>query len=574
MALDGITAHAIACELDESLSGGRIDKIHQPERSEIVMTVRNNGENYRLLLCANPSFPRAHLTEVSKENPINPPMFCMLLRKHLTSGKVVKVYQHEFERIIIFDIEVRDELGVLGIKKLIIEIMGKHSNLILANADGRIIDSIFHVDITMSRVRQIMPGLSYELPPSNDKVNPLALTDDEIKAYFNCDINAMPKMMVNTFMGISPLMAEECMLNAVSGADVCVNFINVLKKVKNREFDYAILYDTLDKKPRDFTAIELKQYGNAVSYEKCDFISEALDLFYVRKAKNESMRQKSAFLEKLVSNHLDRCYKKLQIQNETLSKAESKEKYRIKGDLITANIYRIEKGDKEIEAENFYENPPVNVKISLREDLTPSQNAAKYYTKYNKLKTAETECAKQKELNLVEIDYLESVYQALMDAETSADINEIKDELSDEGYIRAQRGGNKKKQSVSKPMEFVSGDGILILVGKNNKQNDYLTLKLARSTDIWLHTKDIHGSHVIIKTNGEDVPDSTITDAARICAYYSKARNGKNVPVDYTFVKYVKKPSGAKPGMVIYTDNKTAYVTPDEEEIMRLKKHP
>ncbi len=572
MALDGITAYALSCELDENLSGGRIDKIHQPERSEIVMTVRNNGENFRLLLCANPSFPRVHLTEVSKENPASPPMFCMLLRKHLTSGKITRVYQYEFERIIMFDIEVRDELGVLGIKKLIIEIMGKHSNLILVNSDGKIIDSIFHVDITMSRVRQIMPGLMYSLPPSGGKVNPLTMSDDEIRSYFDCDLNAVSKMIVSTFMGISPLMAEECILDAVTAADVANSFIKLLNRIKNKEFRYAIIYDKTEKKTRDFTAVELKQYGDAITSEWCDYISEALDTFYVRKAKAESMKQKSAFLEKLVSNHLDRCYKKLQIQEETLSKAENKEAYRVKGDLITANIYRINKGDREIEVENFYECPPVNIKISLREDLTPSQNAAKYYTKYNKLKTAQIECAKQKELNLAEIDYLESVYQALMEAENGADIAEIKDELTEEGYIKAHFKGKHKKSNASKPMKFEVGEGVEVLVGKNNKQNDYLTLKLARSTDIWLHTKNIHGSHVIIKTCAKEVGDECIIAAARICAYYSKARNSENVPVDYTYVKYVKKPSGAKPGMVIYTDNKTVYVTPDEEYVMNMKK--
>ncbi len=572
MALDGITACALAYELDSMLCGGRIDKIHQPERSEIVMTVRNNGENYRLLLCANPSFPRVHLTEVSKENPINPPMFCMLLRKHLTSGKIVGVRQHELERIIIFDIESHDELGVLCEKRLIIEIMGKHSNIILVNADGKIIDSIFHVDITMSRVRQVVPGLMYALPPDNGKVNPLSLSDDEIASHFDIDICAVPKMMVNTFMGISPMMAEECMINATTPSDACKNFINLVNKLKSRDFHYAILYDALEKKPRDFAAVSIHQYGDAYVSEECDYISEALDLFYVRKAKAESMKQKSAFLEKLVSNHLDRCYKKLQIQAETLAKAENKDIYRIKGDLITANIYRIKKGDREITLENFYENPPSEIKIALREDLTPSQNAAKYYAKYNKLKTAEVECARQKELNLAEIDYLESVYQALMDAENGADIAEIKDELTEEGYIRAHGRSKQKKNAASKPMEFVTPDGISVLVGKNNKQNDYLTLKLARSTDIWLHTKNIHGSHAIIKTGGEDVPDSTIIAAACICAYYSKGRCGENVPVDYTFVKYVKKPSGAKPGMVIYTDNKTVYVTPDEEEILKMKK--
>lgn len=573
MALDGITAYALSCELDENLSGGRIDKIHQPERSEIVMIVRNNGENFRLLLCANPSFPRVHLTEVAKENPQVPPMFCMLLRKHLISGKITKVYQHEFERIIMFDIEVRDELGVLSTKKLIIEIMGKHSNLILVNADGKIIDSIFHVDVTMSRVRQIVPGLMYTLPPNGGKLNPMLLTDDEIKSYFNCDFTAMQKMMVNTFMGISPLVAEECMLDTDTTIEVADNFVKLISKVKNKDFYYNVLIDKLEKKPRDFAAVTINQYGDAMASERCDYISEALDTFYVRKAKAESMKQKSAFLEKLVSNHLDRCYKKLQIQEETLRKAENKDVYRVKGDLITANIYRINKGDRDIEVENFYENPTASIKISLCDELTPSQNAAKYYTKYNKLKTASVECAKQRELNLLEIDYLESVYQALMDAENSADINEIKDELAEQGYIKSSVKGKQKKNHIAKPIEFLTDDGISVLVGKNNKQNDYLTLKLARSTDIWLHTKNIHGSHTIIKTNGQAVSDDTIITAAKICAYYSKARNGENVPVDYTFVKYVKKPSGAKPGMVIYTDNKTVYVTPDEE-ILQLKKHP
>ena len=582
MALDGITLNALTNELSQCLVGARIDKIHQPERDEIIIGLRAYRESYKLLLCANPSFPRVHLTELSKDNPQTPPLFCMLLRKHISGGKITAVYQKQMERIICFDIESYDELGDLSTKTLIAEIMGKHSNIILINNSGKIIDSIFHVDITVSSVRQVLPGFIYEEPPGQGKIPLTERTDYDILS--DTEVNEIPyhKQIMSKYMGISPLIARETVYNALGETDampalgtvksVSDQIISLRNDIINHRYSPCIIVDKESGKPLDFAPFIIQQYENLCQWEKFDTMNEAVDSFYIKKAKNESMRQKSAALHKLVSNNIERCERKLQIQNETLSRSSDREKHKIKGDLITANLYRIKKGDEVVELENFYNNGEI-IKITLKPDLTPSENAQRFYARYTKEKTAEEETLKQRKINLEEIEYLKSVLESIEQAETVAEINQIKEELSDEGYIRKRFTGKKSPKSPKfEPARFVSHDGFEIFAGKNNKQNDYVTLKLARSTDIWLHTKNIHGSHVIIKTEGgKEVPDRTLTEAAIIAAYFSKGKNSQNVEVDYTEVKNVKKPSGAKPGMVIYVNNYTAVVTPDEKLIEELR---
>ena len=580
MAFDGLAICAITHEFKEKLIGGRIDKIHQPERDEITMTVRCFKDSYKLILCANPTFARVHFTNLNKDNPSSPPMFCMLLRKHIQGGKIVDVCQDDFERIVKFKIESYDELGDLSVKTLIIEIMGKHSNIILTNQEGKIIDSIFHIDLTISSLRQVMPGLMYENPPSQGKTNILNLSLCEIKEKFILNEIPLSKQIMENFTGISPIIAREIVFiasgneNELPSENVidlvsqkCFEFAN---NIKENNFKYIILFD--DEKYRDFCAIDIFQYGNSLKKEYFETLNECADQFYLKKANRESIKQKTSDLTKIVSTNLDRCLRKKQLEEEILEKSKKREIYKIKGDLITANIYRIEKGASHIMAENFYNNNEI-IEIALQTDLSPSKNAQKYYAKYNKAKTAEEETIKQKELNEKEIEYLSSVLEALSNVETSEDIMQIRDELTDEGYLK-KRSKIKKKNSLPKPNLFVSSDGFEIYAGKNNKQNDYVTLKLARSFDIWFHTKDIHGSHVIIKTNGKDVPNSTLEEAAVIAAYYSKGKNSANVNVDYTFIKNVRKPSGAKPGMVIYDNNKTCVVTPNENIIEKLKKMP
>ena len=586
MPFDGITINCLVNELNNKLKGGRVDKIHQPERSEIVMHIRSLGGNYKLLLCANPSFPRVHITTTTKENPSSPPMFCMLLRKHLSNGKIVGFEQVEFERIIKMNIESTDELGFKGIKTLVIEIMGKHSNIILIDTNGKILDSIYHVDLTVSSVRQVLPGLMYELPPSQGKSNPLCADESDVKAVLKDGETELKNMIMSSFSGISPIVAAEIVYRSTGSSDTkgcdvneavrertARSFVYMLNKIKNCEFSPTVLTNAQSGKMMDFTSIDISLYETLATSEKYETMSEALDGFYGKKALKEAMAQKSYDLLKFVNNNIDRCRKKLQIQNETLMKVKKRDKYKMYGDLITANIYRIVQGMESIEVENYYSETMEKIYVPLQKDLTPSQNAQKYYKRYNKDKTAEGETLKQKEMNEQEIDYLESVKVAIQNAENVTELNQIRDELTEQRYLRGRDKIRKnKKAPLPTPMHYISSDGYDIYVGKNNLQNDYVTLKLSRSTDLWFHTKLIHGSHVLVKTtDAETVPDNTYIEAATLAAYYSKARDGQNVPVDYTEVKNVKKPSGAKPGMVIYVNYNTIYTNPDET-ITRLEK--
>lgn len=584
MAMDSISVRALVVELNELLSGGRVDKIYQPERGEIIIGIRSGGVNYKLLLCANPSFPRVHITETKPENPASPPMFCMLLRKHLSAGKILRVYQHSFERVVKIDIESRDELGELSVKTLTAEIMGKHSNIILTNAEGKIIDSIYHVDITVSSIRQILPGLIYENPPSQGKTNPLAVSAKDFADNISSEGDAAGNI-VKTYMGISPLSAREIVYRAFSSADVCVEseeqkkdlgkeFEKFFDKVKNAEFAPLIMFDKESRRLLDFAPADIFQYETMAKKVNFETMSEAVEKFYSGKATSSALKQKSADLTKLVSINLDRCRKKLQIENETISKAEKREKYRVYGDLLMANLYVVKKGDKSVTVDNFYDENGGQITIPLKEDLTAAENARRYYMRYNKEKTAYSETLKQREKNLSEIDYLESVAESVSKAETSDEIRQIREELSEQGYIRYRGDVKRKKEEKPNPMHFVSSDGYDIFVGKNNKQNDYVTLKLSRPTDIWLHTKSIHGSHVIIKTeDAMQVPDRTYEEAGMLAAYYSRGRNSATVPVDYTEIYNVKKPSGAKPGMVIYVNYSTMYVTPEAELVEKLEKN-
>ncbi len=580
MALDGIVISALCSELSEKLIGGRIDKIHQPERDELVVSVRTYGGAFRLLICANPSYPRIHITNTQKENPEKPPMFCMLLRKHISGGKILSVSQEGFERIIKIAIESYDEMGFLSEKNLIVEIMGKHSNIILTDKDGKILDSIIHVDISVSSVRQVLPGLMYELPPSQDKKNPLSQTREDVLYALDRSEKEIWKQLLDAYTGISPLIAREAVHQALGRCDifgiesagedlerVASSFCEIINYSKEKNFNPCIISDKDSKKLIDFSSVHISQYQNLADVEHYATMNEALDSFYMKKASSESIRQRSGDLLKFLQTSLERCYKKLQIQEQTLQKAAKRDKYKMYGDLLTANIYRITQGMKEITLENFYSENMEEIKIPLKEDLSPSANAQRYYVKYNKKKTAEAETIKQKKLNEEEINYLESVQEAVLRCETNSEITQIRDELIEQGYLKNKGRLQRKKKETITPMHFVSDDGYDIYVGKNNKQNDYVTLKLSRSTDIWFHTKEIHGCHAIVKTSDAmEVPDRTYFQAARLAAYYSKGRGSENVPVDYTEVKNVKKPSGAKPGMVIYVDYNTLYVTPSEEE--------
>lgn len=584
MAFDGAVISALCSELSDKLTGGRIDKIHQPEKDELVISVRTYGAAYKLLICANPSFPRFHITNIQKENPDKPPMFCMLLRKHLSSGKILSINQDGFERIVKFVIESYDEMGYLSQKNLIVEIMGKHSNIILTDSHGKIIDSIIHVDVSVSSVRQVLPGLMYELPPSQNKKDPTKETKEQIAFSLCHDESPLWKQLLDRFSGISPLVAREAVHRAlgicdISGIEatredldkVALNFYSIMADINEKEFNPCVVIDINAKKPIDFCSVDISQYESLAKTQHYATMSEAVENFYMKKASSESIRQRSGDLLNFLQTSLERCYKKSQIHHQTLKKAAKREKYKMYGDLITSNIYRISQGMDKVTLQNFYSENLEDVTIDLKTELSPSKNAQRYYTKYNKEKTAESETLKQKKLNEQEIDYLESVQEAVLRCETNQEITQIRDELIEEGYLKNKGRLQRKKKEVINPLHFVSDDGYDIYVGKNNKQNDYVTLKLSRSTDIWFHTKGIHGSHAIVKTaDAMDVPDETYMQAARLAAYYSKGRGSENVPVDYTEIKNVKKPSGAKPGMVIYVNYNTLYVTPSEDETKRL----
>ena len=574
MAFDAVAVRALVNELT-ILNGGRVDKIYQPERDEIVIAVRTYDASYKLLLSASPAHPRIHLTSHSKKNPKTAPLFCMLLRKHLASGRIKDISQVGFERIVKILIESYDELGDYTEKTLYIEIMGRHSNIILVNNEGRVIDSIKHIDESVSAVRQILPGCTYELPPVQDKVTLLDWTND-------CDldflgITRVDKALISRISGISPLTSRELVYKVFGRTDVLPTEVNTNKMamlkleiarlqgvVLNNEFSPCIIEDSETGKLVEFSSIPIKQYETLGIVKQYDTMSEVLDDFYYKKDVNERMRQKTADLIKLLNNHSERIAKKMTILEATLKDAEKMDTYRQYADLITANIYRIKEGSDSIEAENYFDDMS-KVTIKLDPSLSPSQNAQRYYKKYNKAKTALKEAQKQLKNSREELSYINSTLAMVETADRIEDISSIRRELAGEGYIKKTRNAQKKiKAETSKPMHFVSSDGFDIYVGRNNTQNDYLTLKLANAGDWWFHTKDIHGSHTVIKLGlDKDVPKNTILEAASLAAYYSKARESAQVPVDYTQIRNVKKPNGAKPGMVIYEHYNTVYVKPE-----------
>lgn len=575
MALDAVCIRCLVKEINEKITGGRIDKIYQPEKDEIVLTVRTYEKIYRLVLCANSTYPRIHFTNTGKKNPATAPLFCMLLRKHLQSGKILSVKQAGLERIIEFEIESYDELGDLTVKKLIIEIMGRHSNIILTIND-KIIDSIKRIDLTVSSVRQVLPGLRYEYPPKRSGV-PLTEADKSLKIDMSKDGEFCFKSIMAAVSGISPLLAREIVYNCFGRTDIkngqtenaetllTGETVRLAEMVKNNKFQPVLLTDAFTGRLADFSAVSVNQYESAVTKEENVSMSDIIDRFYLKKDSAERMRQKSMDLVKLLNMYKERAAKKQGILRTTLKEAENKDKYKIYGELITANLYKIKEGDKTAEVENYYEEDQPNIKIPLDIALTPPQNAQRYFKRYQKARNAEIEAAKQLKENEEALNYLDSTLTAVLNAEAECDLNAIRTELAEQGYLkRVALKKTKKMQNTSKPLHFISSDGFDIYAGKNNTQNDYLTLKLANSNDLWFHTKNIHGSHVIIKLGlDKNVPEATIAEAAKIAAYYSQARESAQVPVDYTRIKNVKKPNGAKPGMVIYDGYNTLYVTPE-----------
>jgi predicted ribosome quality control (RQC) complex YloA/Tae2 family protein len=584
MALDGIFLSYIKDEIASRLEGGRVDKIHEPEKDEISITLRTRGGSARLLLSSNANSPRVHITETNKENPMSPPMFCMLLRKHLAGAKFAGVRQEGFERIIFLDFLSHNELGDEVTRTIAVEIMGRYSNIILIDEKGCILDAVKHVDAAMSRERQILPGLIYEMPPKQNKLSLLDTPSDAIAAHIrngkDCELQ---KALICTIQGVSPIVCREISLRACGDAGARVSSLS--------DEDYRRLSQELDRlrdstakkqgypfmviepktrKPMDFSFMPIKQYGE--SAEVCEYktFSELLDAFYTERDAIERMAQRTKDTVSVILNAQSRISRKLNNQRAELEKSRGREYLRMCGDLISANLYMLKKGMSSCTVANFYQEgePPVTVKLDP--SLTPARNAQKYYNEYRKQSAAEKYLKEQIAADKEELDYLETVLYELSRVQTESGLSEIRQELIDEGYLKKHGGAVKNKQRISEPMRFRSDDGFEILVGRNNRQNDKLTLKKAARSDIWLHTHNIPGAHVIISSGGAKIPDSTIAQAAKIAAFHSKAKESSKVPVDYTFVRYVKKPNGAKPGKVIYENFKTAFVDPDAELVKRL----
>ena len=586
MALDGLVIHSIVNELHNKLLGGKIDKVYQPENDEVVLHIRNNKENFKLVLSCSASNPRVYLANnYKKENPINAPMFCMLFRKYIQGGNIVAVSQVGFERIIKISVESFDELKEKTTKDIIIEIMGRHSNIILTHSlDNKIIDSAKRIPPSVSRVRQILPGQTYILPPAQDKLNPIDYIDiDLFKNTLNNFDGPIFKAIYSRLLGISPVIAKEiCFradvfentsVNEISSEDinkVYNEFISLFKDIKNNIYNPSMVIDESIDKVLDFSCINLNQFSN-LSIINDDSISKILENYYATKDIKDRIHQRSSDLRKSISIKLDRLYNKLNKQQNELLESENADIYKVKGELITSYIYMIEKGMENIEVPNFYDPEYKNIKISLNKNFTPSENAQKYFKKYNKMKTAKKEITSQVEITKEEVNYLENILLSIENCETLAELMDIREELTKVGYLRGKINNKKETKLTTKPHEFISSDGFKILVGKNNKQNDHLTLKIASNDDIWMHTKNIPGSHVIIKTDGKEVSDETIFEGAMLAAYFSKSKLSSQVPVDYTKKKNIKKPNGAKPGMVIYETNSTIYVTPTEELVAKLK---
>lgn len=578
MALDGAFLYAVKNELQE-LIGGRVEKIYQPSREEIVISIRKK----KLYISANASSARVHITQKQPDNPQTPPMFCMLLRKKIGSGRLIEIRQDGLERILFFDFECVNELGDLVKITLACEIMGRCSNLIIISDDGKIIDSIKRVDEEMSRERIVLPGMRYTLPPRDDRLNFLTADPETIVTKLRETNSAeLSKALIHVFEGVSPILAREWTFFAGRGnhlqsdtidGDQLDRLLYIIKKTREQLVKGECCFSVASTKEgilKDFSFIRLNQFGILMYTKEISTACELLDYFYCERDRAVRTKQRANDLFKLLVNLTERTSRRISAQKQELSECAEKDYYKLCGDLISANMYCIKKGDLSATVINFYDesNPEIIIELDVRK--TPSQNAQYYYSEYKKCVTAEEKLAVQIAKGEEELQYLDSVFDALTRAEYENDIIQLRLELREQGYIKS--GGNKSKPPKAlPPIEYKSSDGYTILVGRNNHQNDQLSLKFAEKSDIWLHTQNITGSHVIVVTDGEAPPDRTIEEAAIIAAFNSKGRSSDLVPVDYCLAKYVKKPSGAKPGKVIFTNYKTAFVKPDEETENKLR---
>ncbi len=572
MALDGIVISSLVHELNETILGQKISKIAQPENDELLLTIKGNSTQHRLCLSASASLPFAYLTESNKTAPLTAPTFCMVLRKHIANGKITKIYQPGLERIIHFEIEHLNELGDLCKKELIIELMGKHSNIIFCNEDKTIIDSIKHVSSAMSSVREVLPGRQYFIAATQgEKTSPLDVSASVVADILRQKPSTVVKAIYGSFTGISPLLANEISFRAGIDADAPVaslsedqllhlanHFCWFMDEVKAHQFDPVIIRK--DRVPVEFSCMDLKEYAD-YDIERYDSISRVLEVFYAERSNYTRIRQKSVDLRKIVSTALERNVKKYDLQLKQLKDSEKKEKYKLYGEMIQAYGYGLPEGAKELLAENYYDNNNI-IKVPLDPTLSAMENSKKYFDKYGKLKRTAEALNELIVQTKAQIDHLESIQNALDIATSADDLVQIKQELAEYGFIKKNRSAKKEKIK-SKPFHYRSTDGYDIYVGKNNYQNDELTFKFATGNDWWFHAKGIPGSHVIVKSNNEELPDRVFEEAGKLAGYYSKGRDSDKIEIDYLQKKNVKKPNGSAPGFVVYYTNYSLTIHPD-----------
>ena len=580
MPLDAVCLQAILEELRPRLLGLRIDKVQQPARDQVVLLLRGNQ---RLLLNAGANAPRIQLTGITRDNPAEPPMFCMLLRKHLVGARVADMVQPPLERLVRLELDITDDFGQPGRRTLVLEAMGRRSNLILLDGEGRIIDCLRRVDADMSAARQVLPGLYYEPPASTGRLPVTEETEEGFRAKLAAanPERQLDAFLLDSYFGVSPIIARELAFRTAGDTDrrmfeltsreedtLWAQLQGFISAIKENNFTPICLRQ--EGKPVDFSYLPITQYGTAVDTERYGSFCRLLDDFYEARERMERTRQRGADLIRSATTAGDRLRRKLALQEKDYAATQNREQLRISGDLITANLYRMERGQTKLVCENYYDENCAEITIQLDPLLTPQQNAAKYYKRYTKAKTAEKYLREQMDIARRDLEYLESILEEIAEAETEQDFLDIRSEMQDAGFLRRQGKGKKEPKRVTKPREFRTTSGLRVLVGRNNRQNDKLTMKDADHRDLWFHTQKIHGSHVILCTGGMEVDDDTIVEAAKIAAWYSQARTSGNIPVDYTQVKHVKKPAGARPGMVIYHTCQTVNVTPEEGLIKRL----
>lgn len=580
MSLDGAFLHIVCNEL-QPLVGARVDKVYQPSREEIVVSLRTYRDGgKKIVLSANSVSARVNLTTAAFENPQQPPMFCMLLRKHLSGGRLMAIRQDGLERIVSLDFECTNEIGDIVTNSLVAEIMGRHSNIILVR-DGRVIDSVKRITDDISSVRRVLPGIQYEAPPRQDR---LCLLDAEPQQVLDAIADSperLCKKLSAVLEGVSPILTREMAWYSAKDVDAACNALSdsakdrlrfILGRVKyavsGGECCFTVVSEPGGRK-KDFCFINIEQYSTSMVISHENSANELLDGFFASQDRTERTRQRAHDLLKLLMNSYERVSRKLELQKKELAECSEREVFRVRGDLINANIWRLEKGQSKAVLEDFTTGEPVEIQLDPR--LTPAQNAQKYYTEYRKLDTAEKKLTELIAKGQQELVYIDSVFDAASRTDSESDLAEIRRELREQGYLKGGVRADEKVKKTSDPLHFRSSEGFEILVGRNNRQNDQLTLKTAKATDIWLHTQGIAGSHVIIRTEGRQPGEQTLFEAAQLAAFHSKGRSGSGVPVDYVAVKFVKKPAGAKPGMVIFTNNRTLYVTPDENLVNSLK---